>query len=460
MRSGRKTAAFLGAMILFIWLCIPSALAAPQAGPYLTAEPADALQQSYRLMLHNYTDANAPVWFEVYSRNDGLQAVMRYPGRPTEDGYIAFSNTHIHRAAGEYCVSAFTGEIGNGTLLAQTVYTVDGPSDGSVRIIGNQQTGLFSCSARLSAPCQITSVKAAVWHLPDQSDITWVDLTENSGHWDSPVLDIRSFGGFGTYTVHVYAQLENGVHALCAASCTDLVPHNYLWAGRYSQGIYRLEIRGAQATETLRAAVWSADGGQDDLIWYPAQPADSDLWTADIPVRNHASSGLYLAHVYSGDTLLGAAVFTVEPEDMLTEAQMRIRAGCQGVYAEAGTDLQACYLWTVRNIEYMRRTTHITPPAGFTREEWYAIEGFETRCGNCYTFSSVFCQLARGLGYNARYVEGEAYGIRGRYEPHGFVMVEVDGVWYICDPELQHVSKTGRNLYMQPLDRTLVNYRW
>ena len=60
---------------------------------------------------------------------------------------------------------------------------------------------------------------------------------------------------------------------------------------------------------------------------------------------------------------------------------------------------------------------------------------FEKSRGNCYNFAAAFWALARGLGY-------EAYGLAGYVttlvQPHGWVLIEIDGVDYFFDPELHY----------------------
>ena len=74
---------------------------------------------------------------------------------------------------------------------------------------------------------------------------------------------------------------------------------------------------------------------------------------------------------------------------------------------------------------------------------------FEKSRGNCYNFAAIFWALARGLGY-------EAYGLAGNIttlvQPHGWVLIEIDGVEYFFDPELHydyiHDKREVKDMFM------------
>ena len=66
----------------------------------------------------------------------------------------------------------------------------------------------------------------------------------------------------------------------------------------------------------IRFAVWSDEGGQDDLLWYDAKEQQKNLWDQQIELKKHRSAGLYYVHTYStgnsGDSLLETRDFFVE----------------------------------------------------------------------------------------------------------------------------------------------------
>lgn len=88
---------------------------------------------------------------------------------------------------------------------------------------------------------------------------------------------------------------------------------------------------------------------------------------------------------------------------------------------------------------------------------------FKSKQGNCYCFAAVFWALARGLGYEARAVAGTCLQ---DYQPHGWVIIEINGDDYIFDPEWQWAyinehKKYDKDMFMLSLsEASWWNYRW
>lgn len=81
---------------------------------------------------------------------------------------------------------------------------------------------------------------------------------------------------------------------------------------------------------------------------------------------------------------------------------------------------------------YLRRNLYEPGATGWEIEE--ALTMFETGKGNCYCYNGAFWALARGLGYNAVTYSGT---ISKNKDPHAWVEILLDGVPYICDPEIE-----------------------
>lgn len=135
--------------------------------------------------------------------------------------------------------------------------------------------------------------------------------------------------------------------------------------------------------------------------------------------------------------------------------EAKLREYTEQVYSEVGRDLRACFNWVVNNMSYERHNGHITPPAGYTRCQWYSMKAFRDHKGNCYSYAGAFYYLAKYLGYDAEYVEGQVTKRGGGYTPHGWV--EIDGK-YICDPEGQAEISPYLNFYMMPKGNALLTY--
>ena len=96
--------------------------------------------------------------------------------------------------------------------------------------------------------------------------------------------------------------------------------------------------------------------------------------------------------------------------------------------------LRALYNYVRDNFTYLSRK-HLQKGA----DGWqvsYATQFFNTRKGNCYSFSSALCFLYREIGMPAYTYIGEA-GIYSLAD-HCWVEIPLDGQTYIFDTQLEH----------------------
>ncbi len=130
------------------------------------------------------------------------------------------------------------------------------------------------------------------------------------------------------------------------------------------------------------------------------------------------------------------------------------------VLDSCGHDLGAAFDWTAKNIAYKHyNPEYFAANPGMSREQTYALVGFQQRVGNMYVYSQVYAELAKALGYQAKMVPGYIKTTSGKTE-HAWVEIVVDGQKYICDPEM-YAKADGfpRNYcYMQPADKTTFVY--
>ncbi len=130
------------------------------------------------------------------------------------------------------------------------------------------------------------------------------------------------------------------------------------------------------------------------------------------------------------------------------------------VLDSCGHDLGAAFDWTAKNIAYKHyNPEYFAANPGMSREQTYALVGFQQRVGNMYVYAQVYAELAKALGYQAKMVPGYIKTTSGKAE-HAWVEIVVDGKKYICDPEM-YAKADGfpRNYcYMQPADKTTFVY--
>lgn len=96
--------------------------------------------------------------------------------------------------------------------------------------------------------------------------------------------------------------------------------------------------------------------------------------------------------------------------------------------------------------------------------EQRAISPLRFGVGMCEDYAAALTLLLRGMGLSAEYVPGLTYSAEGHLVDHAWTMVEIDGVWYHLDCQLEdNISRHGsvRYKYFLRGDATLSgSHRW
>lgn len=90
-------------------------------------------------------------------------------------------------------------------------------------------------------------------------------------------------------------------------------------------------------------------------------------------------------------------------------------------------------------------------------EAYYANNMFTYHKGNCYAYASQFAFLAREIGYSVKVIRGACPAYGGGWTPHGWCEINISGVTYIFDPDLQ--KELGLNCYMKTYFNAPIAYR-
>lgn len=110
----------------------------------------------------------------------------------------------------------------------------------------------------------------------------------------------------------------------------------------------------------------------------------------------------------------------------------------------------------VASLKYKKGSVY---PSG-SWQSWsvpFAKEMYYNGRGNCYRFASLFCWIARGLGYDAKTIAGQCPETGGGRTAHGWVEITINGTAYICDPDMAN-AYPSRNWYMVTYANAPINY--
>lgn len=221
-----------------------------------------------------------------------------------------------YKSYGEYQVHAY-GTLQNGTLvfLGKSTFTVKKPSLESMEVVTDPKTGAFTITLTgLNSDSGVKEVRIPVWSKPNQSDIVWYTAEKKTdGTWQVKSSIGKHQFNAGTYQAHAYVTEQSGTQSfLKAAEFTFEKTAAVITVGAGKEmKTFPLTVKNvavAGGVKTVKAAVWSDKGGQDDLKWYTLKESSKGALTASIDVSNHKTQGNYQVHVYA-ETLAGSNVF-------------------------------------------------------------------------------------------------------------------------------------------------------
>lgn len=200
--------------------------------------------------------------------------------------------------------------------------------DGKTGQIAVTLSGIDCVYEDTDIPADVTDVLIPVWSDANgQDDIIWHRATNmGNGTYTVTTSAGEHRSSSGLYFAHAYVYSRS---ASCFAHSTQLLVEPARLT--LSTELDRTNEKSARVTASggayaLATAVsfpaWSEDGGQDDIVWYPAKRTDAG-WEATVDVSCHRASGPYLVHGYAVvggvNTWLGAASFEVtRPEASFT----------------------------------------------------------------------------------------------------------------------------------------------
>ena len=185
------------------------------------------------------------------------------------------------------------------------------------------------------------------------------------------------------------------------------------------------------------------NSGADDTSGTDAKPSTDENGNPLLTPNDSSSEGQPSDGSLSGDAELDGIIENIIANEI---------GGRDGQGDEA---LRRAYEYMASNYSY--REMNEWPPGDWT--QWsveYAKEMYQNKIGNCYRFSSLFCWIARGLGYDAKVIAGTVPQ-NGEMVAHGWIEIQRDGTLYICDPDL-HKFRPEYNLFMVTYDQAPINY--
>ena len=176
--------------------------------------------------------------------------------------------------------------------------------------------GTVSLSAVVTdSESDVLAVNFAVWSdAGGQDDIKWASAVRGTGDTWNLAINMSAFGyATGPYTVHVYGtDSEDNTGYLGAATFTYLADSAAPTAGSVvtiPQGTAdgstfiatANNVTDTTGVASVRFAVWSDAGGQDDVKWVNGTRSGNSWWASVSAADHNNDTGVYYVHAYGTD---------------------------------------------------------------------------------------------------------------------------------------------------------------
>lgn len=217
--------------------------------------------------------------------------------------------------------------------------------------VTNNNKGIASMKAMNIAPVdEIEKVSFAVWSTSDQRDLYWYNVkNDGTGNYEA-TLDISNHqDNYAEYFVDVYAyDIYGKCYYIGGKTCGFTEPSAKITVvGNDLQTNYKITAANVVLTgkvQSVNIAVWSQNGGQDDLIWYKATEDSPGVYVIDVPIKNHKTAGVYYVDTYATRTngtrkYVGGTKFQVT-EPSVGKIQIVNKNVTEGTFDVVLTDVQ------------------------------------------------------------------------------------------------------------------------
>ena len=256
---------------------------------------------------HGYSGIRFAVWSSAGGQDD----LVWYTAKNGGSGSWTYDvDLARHNTTGTYFIHVYAGN----KLVAHTtaqVKSLPAPAPGvKPGLTATVSADNAAMELALTTTAKYGKVRFAVWsNANGQDDLVWYDGRLTGSTWSAGVklLNHKTLGG---YFIHVYADGKLVAHTTANVygmppqqSAQAIVTDDFAWM--------KLRLYSATGYSSIRFAVWSSAGGQDDLVWYKGENIGG-AWVAAADLTRHNTTGTYFIHIYSGNKLVAHTTVTVK----------------------------------------------------------------------------------------------------------------------------------------------------
>jgi len=270
----------------------------------------------------------ANVRFAVWSENGGQDDIKWYEGVNDGSGnWKVTVNAADHKNdAGRYQIHIYGMDYANNTgYMGSTAIVMDHRDHTPPKLAGITQSASPCKTPTFSVTAQgvtddiygVANVRFAVWsENGGQDDIKWYEgVNDGSGNWKVTVNAADHKNDVGRYQIHIYGMdfANNTGYMGSTAIVMDHRDHTppkltsiTQTPSPCEQPVFYVTAKGVTddiyGVANVRFAVWSENGGQDDLRWYEGVNDGAGNWKVSVNAADHNNDvGRYQIHIYGMD---------------------------------------------------------------------------------------------------------------------------------------------------------------
>ncbi len=261
--------------------------------------------------------AASAVSFAIWSVQNGQDDVCWINASRQSDGsWTASLPIKGHKDTGSYSIHCYQTVNGKKNFFDGKTVTVTAPTAKvSVDSASVDKTkGTFRVRiSNAQVPAGIQKVAVAVWsQYKGQDDLKWYTASRQGNDYVVDVAAANHKYQDGTYFLHCYITDNNDIASFVGGiSQTVTIASGMALQVSNDQMQATITYIGGQG-KNLKAAVWSANNGQNDLKWYTLTQ-DGNTSTVNVPIKNHGDSGTYYVHIYNGSNYMAGSSFRIDP---------------------------------------------------------------------------------------------------------------------------------------------------
>lgn len=282
----------------------------------------DDTESNFTVSLNNYSLSDGEkLTAAVWSDKNGQDDMKWYELSASADGYSVSAPVSAHKTVGTYYAHVYSNKNG---FLGSTEFSVSQATAQSVSI-ENEDTKNGSCDIiikGITSPSGVKSVSVPIWSAENQSDIKWYSASRQSNGDYKVTLQLSNHKYHtGTYQIHVYVNSKNETSNMAISTTTSFEASEAVISAKKGNTQYSISASNVSIPGGIKKvsfAIWSDDGGQDDLKWFDGSyDADSQSAKVSYNINTFKSFGSYQVHLYgqnmNGDNVfLGSTSYEVE----------------------------------------------------------------------------------------------------------------------------------------------------